>query len=351
MPRGPFGKPMNHATSRNCPVPHAWNEPFTERFALAALRESGVLLDLHTGAYHSLNNSAMQICASLKQSKTPDEAAVLLAKAWGKGTIEIKRAIQGLLSDLETTPPIQTNNALSFERDGSGVLMVLWGRAVMRLDRHGRTITSLVGEPASSDDLAAVLLLAVPHLLTWRRQAVLHASAVQSTQGTLAFCGGSGQGKTTTARCFAGQGAALLSEDLLLLSLDQETPHVIRDAEPAIRRWVGQQAVLLAQQSQIETDTLDAALVGATLSLDEIFFLERVRQTSGRLVRTRLDPAAGLVGLLENSFAEIGVREVWSNVLHVNWRLASAVPLSVLAVPDGLDLLADAVRNYSRTVT
>jgi hypothetical protein len=76
-----------------------------------------------------------------------------------------------------------------------------------------------------------------------------------------------------------------------------------------------------------------------------------MEQRKGSLERTILSRPDGMLRLLENSFAELGRRDLWSSVFHVNWRIASTVPLAQLAVPNGLDLLAHAVRAYSRTVT
>jgi hypothetical protein len=246
---------MGQTASPACRSAVSAREAFRTRFVLAPFDGNGVLLDLGTGAFHHLNCSATTICAYLLQGQTAEEVSVLLGRAWGEQPPQINEAIEELLTGLEDAPSVAHNNAIAFEEDENGARMCIRGRAILRLERDDRTITSLITPSDASEELAAALLLIAPHLLTLRHQAVLHASAVLCSRGVLAFCGGSGQGKTTTAHHFAACGAELLAEDLLLLSLDKDYPRVIRGAESAIRSWAAQHGIILAQQGQIDTRT------------------------------------------------------------------------------------------------
>ena len=57
----------------------------------------------------------------------------------------------------------------------------------------------------------------VPLVLSRRESLVLHASAILTPQGVIAFVGKSGQGKSTLAACFGQSGFRLLSDDYLVL--------------------------------------------------------------------------------------------------------------------------------------
>jgi hypothetical protein len=57
----------------------------------------------------------------------------------------------------------------------------------------------------------------VPMILSRQEALVLHASAVLTPQGVIAFAGKSGQGKSTLAACFGQSGFPLISDDYLVL--------------------------------------------------------------------------------------------------------------------------------------
>ncbi|MBZ5650000.1 MAG: hypothetical protein LAO18_05905 [Acidobacteriia bacterium] len=58
---------------------------------------------------------------------------------------------------------------------------------------------------------------AVPLVLSLWESLVLHASAILTPQGVIAFVGKSGQGKSTLAACFGQSGFRLISDDYLVL--------------------------------------------------------------------------------------------------------------------------------------
>lgn len=76
--------------------------------------------------------------------------------------------------------------------------------------------------PGADEGLLPVLIagaLLAMHL-TLRRQLVLHASAVSTGDGAVAFVGRSGMGKSTLATALCELGAALISDDLLRVDPD-----------------------------------------------------------------------------------------------------------------------------------
>ena len=76
----------------------------------------------------------------------------------------------------------------------------------------------------------------VPLILSRRESLVLHASAILTPQGVIAFVGKSGQGKSTLAACFGQSGFRLLSDDYLVLRKRADDWLAI-PSYPGVRLW------------------------------------------------------------------------------------------------------------------
>jgi Coenzyme PQQ synthesis protein D (PqqD) len=353
---------------------------FAERFALSPFADGGVLLDLSTGALYRLNIVATQVCAALGRGAPPAEAARELAQSFGLTRAAATRDVRAVLAGLEIgagddARPGPAPKPMTFEADDAGFVLRWHGEPVWRIHRHGRTITRLPG--ADQPDLPPELPLqwVAPHLLALQHQPILHASAVQWGSGVLAFSGASGAGKTTLARLFAAEGCLRVSEDLLLLSLDQGTPGVLVHAEDSLRRWVAAKHEQLERQTsdELHVGDLADAVRGAARPLHAVLLLDRTRrvQSGGQSVQPldprsahlpppdapaghhilteRLAPADALVLLLRNGFAELRQREIWCELLQTARAIVTHVPVSNATVPHGIAALQQAVRDYNTT--
>ncbi len=76
----------------------------------------------------------------------------------------------------------------------------------------------------------------VPMVLSRQESLVLHASAVLTPQGVIAFVGKSGQGKSTLAACFGQSGFRLISDDYLVLRKRAHDWAAI-PSYPGVRLW------------------------------------------------------------------------------------------------------------------
>lgn len=76
----------------------------------------------------------------------------------------------------------------------------------------------------------------IPVVLSRRESVVLHASAVLTPHGVIAFAGKSGQGKSTLAASFAQKGFPLVSDDCLVLRADHENWTAF-PSYPSVRLW------------------------------------------------------------------------------------------------------------------
>ena len=76
----------------------------------------------------------------------------------------------------------------------------------------------------------------VPLILSRREHLVLHASAVLTRHGAIAFAGKSGRGKSTLAASFALEGLPLISDDYLVLRPMHEG-WMAMPGSPGVRLW------------------------------------------------------------------------------------------------------------------
>ena len=76
----------------------------------------------------------------------------------------------------------------------------------------------------------------MPLLLSWLGRLVLHASAVSTPEGAIAFVGKTGSGKSTLASSFSEDRAAVLSDDCLLLQEEHGGLTAI-PSYPGVRLW------------------------------------------------------------------------------------------------------------------
>jgi len=113
------------------------------------------------------------------------------------------------------------------------VVSILRGSA--RLTARSRRCWSHPGTPPKT--IRHLFLDQVMPLVLGRMgRAVLHASAVATPDGALAFAGEAGRGKSTLAGAFVNRGASLLTDDCLLLHEVDGAFHVV-PSYPGLRLW------------------------------------------------------------------------------------------------------------------
>jgi hypothetical protein len=96
-------------------------------------------------------------------------------------------------------------------------------------------------EPGAANSTIAHLILdhAIPRLLSLKSDyLVLHASAVEVENQTIAVLGNSGQGKSTLAAWLASQGFPLLTDDCLVMRLDERAQQwMAQPSYQSVRLW------------------------------------------------------------------------------------------------------------------
>jgi hypothetical protein len=146
--------------------------------------------------------------------------------------------------------PESGETALSFAKLQGGYLLRFHRLADFEISTDGAAIDCqpLPGVPAVT--LRHLLLDQVaPLVMSLRGRLVLHASAVSTPRGAVAFVGDSGQGKSTLAANLACRGFPVIADDCLLLGEDTDCSVVV-PSYPGLRLWPDAVARLFGKGSE-----------------------------------------------------------------------------------------------------
>jgi hypothetical protein len=244
---------------------------------------------------------------------------------------------------------------LSVARAEAGFVLRFHGHLDFEVDRHGRRITCAARCGVAPETVGHLLIDHVlPRVLNLRGREALHASAVLTPDGAVAFTGPSGSGKSTVAAELVRAGCAVLADDCLVIEEHDGRFRAV-PAYPGLRLWndaierlfpgTGRHPVV-ADYSDKRRVSLDG-----TVALDRRSYpLRRVHvlgEPSGRDAETAparrdLGLRDALAELIRRAFRfDVGDRTMLERQLHFFARLAAAVPVSRLEMPHGLHRLAD----------
>jgi len=127
--------------------------------------------------------------------------------------------------------------SLTIDRGRSGYLVKFPGLAVYLISPDGRHVSCSPRGNARPQTVAHLFLTHVlPMALSVRGRLVLHASAVATAHGAIAFLGAAGQGKSTLGASFVRRAFPLIADDGLLID-DDGRSLVVVPSYPEIRLW------------------------------------------------------------------------------------------------------------------
>jgi hypothetical protein len=198
-------------------------------------------------------------------------------------------------------------------------------------------------------------------VLNQRGYPCLHASAVVTDHGAVAFLGWPGDGKSTMVAMHLANGARLLGDDVLPIELHNGEAFA-RSGLPLVKLWPASVRGALAIDRELPHVTgqhdkrllvLDEATsaTSAPTRLSALYVLRRYDPThagSKTVTSSPLAPRAALTTLLTHTYRREYLRtEEVARLLPVYARLASTVPVRVLQYPSGFEF-QDAVREHIR---
>lgn len=249
---------------------------------------------------------------------------------------------------------------LSFGRDASGYVLRFERAATFRIDPERRRIGIEKGSGLAPDAVTRLLLNQVLPLVAGLSQVVLHASAVRTPAGAVGFAGNSGAGKSTLAAALCRRGAALVSDDALILQ-PRRREWMATPSYPGLRLWGAAARAVLGGHDAIEAGAngsrkyrVDAHGVvpfsQSRVALKGICVLERTPRDAG-LSLIRLAPREALVTMVKLSY-QIDVRDAArvAALTEQIARLVEAVPVYRLRYARGLDRLDRVAGDVLREV-
>jgi hypothetical protein len=232
---------------------------------------------------------------------------------------------------------------LAIRATGTGYLVSM-AHLDCAIGRDGRSLT-VSPSPQTSDALLAHLLLhqVLPLAVSRTGRLVLHACAVETPSGAVAFIGESGAGKSTLAAACSRRGFALIADDALVVDLSAE----------AIAVWPSADGVRLWDDVREVAPGADRARAGGKLHAAVPVAPDRSRLARVYLLGTPVDMSVSIepipppvlrLALLSHLFRldvsdAAESRRLFEAVQHV----AERVPSGRVSYPDGLAYLDAAV--------
>lgn len=232
----------------------------------------------------------------------PDKWRVTFVHAPRPGSIVCERPADG--REVEVWRDNSGNLcAYGYSADGYG-WMDLVGTAKFRFDPRNREVTAFA-LPDVSPELVrhAYCHAALPVALHFFGREVLHASAVRTACGVVAFCARSETGKSTMAGALSARGYPLWADDAVALDGDDDEhggtpirsmllPFNLRLRRPSAQ-YFGRDDRAVGKQSDCEFTTSPLAA---------LCVLERSRESHRNVEIRRLAPGETLVALLPHAF-------------------------------------------------
>lgn len=226
------------------------------------------------------------------------------------------------------------------------------GEAAFHLFRGARVLAHL-GESAvmTTAERYALLDQVLPYVLAIRGDAVLHASAVVVGTRAIAFAGASGVGKSTLATALGLRDQPLLTDDCVAVSWDANGPRV-EPSYSSVRLWPDSVDRLLADPGVTEPMAPDSPKVRAHpaavrfaqdgAALGGVLMLRRAPDHEpDKLELVQMSAGASSFALIQSAFVLARSRAERISVLDRFVRLASAVRVATLTVPNDYERLPD----------
>ena len=243
---------------------------------------------------------------------------------------------------------------VSFGRDARGYLLRFHGKADFVVNLAPRSIVCARRTHTSLATIRHLLLDQVmPLVLSRASRLVLHAAAVSTPRGAVAFVGPTGSGKSTLATAVAALGFPLLCDDCLVVE-SSPAGFLASSFYPGARlypdsvRAVGMAGVPSSSVGRFSSKRRIAharlPFLGDSAPLAGVFMLAGAprRRTHEALRVTRLSSRDALVALIACTFhLDVSDRAAVRSGFEMQNRLVRTTPVSRLSYPWRLSQLAE----------
>jgi hypothetical protein len=238
----------------------------------------------------------------------------------------------------------------SLARGEEGHVIRFWRQASFVVSFAARRVTCFPSASASLDTVRQLLLgHVVPLLFANRGALVLHASAVRTPHGAIAFVGETQAGKSTIAAALSARGCSLMADDCAIVEVvDGECR--VRPMHVGVRLWPDAASVLRTagpaaragtqKKRRIAAEALGIQVSRRPVPLHRVYVLEPASARQPVSIEP-LSRANAVVALLASSFQlEIDRPTQLLRSFDNLSAVASRVPVRRLCRPRGLVHLA-----------
>ena len=232
------------------------------------------------------------------------------------------------------------------QREAAGYRLSFDEDSVFWVAENGRTIRCFTGSTPTHTRNHYLLDHVLPRALHLMGKSPLHATAVTTSVGVLAFVGETGMGKSTIAAAFASLGSSLVSDDCLVLH-EQEGRILAVPSYAGLRLYADVSETLfqrvpstqVAHYTSKQRITTELALAGEPELLSAVFALERVPDLDAPVLG-RLGPADATMALATGAFRmDMEHARLHREQLRFFAAVARVVPVWRCQVPDDLSKL------------
>ena len=248
----------------------------------------------------------------------------------------------------------QGRRVVSFSRLPSGYLLRFHGKADFAIDLERRSIRCARRQNAGLSTIRHLLLDQVmPLLLSCDTRLVLHAAAVATRHGAIAFAGSTGSGKSTIAAAIAALGLPLLCDDCLVVTPSARGFHagsfypgarLFPDSVKAVG-MTGMPSLKVASYTRKRRVVPShPPVLSQSTPLACVFVLARRRRGRAResIVFTRLRGREALMALVACTFhLDVADPDAVRRGFDLQYRLVQRIPVYRLSYPWRLDRLSE----------
>lgn len=193
----------------------------------------------------------------------------------------------------------------------------------------------------------------IPLVINLRGEEALHASAVLTKAGVIAFSGNTGAGKSTVAGSFLQAGRSVFSDDCLVLLERQKGIYAV-PAYPGLRLWADAATWLFGgnnhykavahytDKKQIDIEMKKEMFCAECRPLKSLYVIDDLAEAEGKIgiVIEPLSPRDSLMALVRCAFRlDITDRNMLTRQFHFLERVASKVSVRRLIYPRDFNFL------------